>query len=62
MTSETDRPVPDHAEGTRHSDAATLTALDLDAMEELAAFETEHRRILSMQSLYYRRRKAGGAA
>jgi len=31
-------------------------------METLAEFETEHRRMLSMQSLYYKRRKAGGVA
>ena len=28
----------------------------------LAEFEVEHRRILAMQTLYYKKRKAGGVA
>lgn len=33
-----------------------------DEMADLTAFETEHRRILAMQSLYYRRRRSGESA
>jgi hypothetical protein len=39
-----------------------FTADELDALEKLAEFEAEHRRILAMQTLYYKRRKAGGVA
>lgn len=39
-----------------------LSAFDVDAIAALAEFEAEHRRALAMQSLYYRRRRAGGAA
>ena len=35
---------------------------ELDALEALAEFEVEHRRILAMQTLFYKRRKAGGVA
>ncbi len=35
---------------------------ELDALEALAEFEMEHRRILAMQTLFYKRRKAGGVA
>jgi hypothetical protein len=35
---------------------------ELDALEALAEFELEHRRILAMQTLFYKRRKAGGVA
>jgi hypothetical protein len=35
---------------------------ELDALEALAEFEIEHRRILAMQTLFYKRRKAGGVA
>lgn len=41
---------------------AELSAFDIDAIAALAEFETEHQRFLAMQSLYYRRHKAGGAA
>jgi hypothetical protein len=34
---------------------------ELEALEALAAFEAEHRRILAMQTLFYRRRKGGVA-
>ena len=45
-------------------DAARDRALDfeVDAMEALAEFEVEHRRILAMQNLYIRRRRAGDVA
>ncbi len=39
-----------------------FTDEELDALEQLAAFETEHRRMLAMQSLYYRRHGARGIA
>jgi hypothetical protein len=35
---------------------------EIDALEALAEFEVEHRRILAMQTLFYKRRKAGGVA
>jgi hypothetical protein len=35
---------------------------EIDALEALAEFEIEHRRILAMQTLFYKRRKAGGVA
>lgn len=35
---------------------------ELDALEALAEFELEHRRILAMQTLFYKRRRAGGVA
>jgi len=35
---------------------------EIDTLEALAEFEVEHRRILAMQTLYYKRRKAGGVA
>jgi hypothetical protein len=35
---------------------------EVDAMEALAEFEAEHRRILAMQNLYTRRRRAGDVA
>jgi hypothetical protein len=35
---------------------------EIDALEALAEFEVEHRRILAMQTLFYKRRKAGGIA
>lgn len=35
---------------------------ELDALEALAEFEVEHRRILAMQTLFYKRRKTGGVA
>lgn len=38
-----------------------FTDEEIDALEELARFETEHRRILAMQSLYYRRHGARDA-
>jgi hypothetical protein len=34
---------------------------ELDALESRAAVEAEHKRILAMQTLYYRRRKSGSA-
>ena len=37
-----------------------ITDEELDMMETLAEFEAEHRRILAMQSLYYRRHRAVG--
>jgi hypothetical protein len=40
----------------------TFSDDELDALEALAEFETEHRRILAMQTLFYKRRKAGGVA
>lgn len=39
-----------------------FTIEELDALEALAEFEVEHRRILAMQTLFYKRRKAGGVA
>jgi hypothetical protein len=39
-----------------------LTAFDVDELTALAEFETEHRRMLAMQSLYYRRQGRGGVA
>lgn len=39
-----------------------LAIEEIDALEALAEFEVEHRRILAMQALFYRRRKAGGVA
>lgn len=50
---------------TPHADAAdveSFTDEELDALEALAEFEVEHRRILAMQTLFYKRRKAGGVA
>lgn len=35
-----------------------FTDEEISALEELARFETEHRRILAMQSLFYRRHGA----
>jgi hypothetical protein len=35
---------------------------EIDALEALAEFEIEHRRILAMQTLFYKRRKNGGVA
>jgi hypothetical protein len=35
-----------------------FTDEELSALEELTRFETEHRRILAMQSLFYRRHAA----
>jgi hypothetical protein len=35
---------------------------EIDALEALAEFEIEHRRILAMQTLFYKRRKSGGVA
>ncbi len=40
----------------------TFTHEELDALEALAEFEIEHRRILAMQTLYYKRRRAGETA
>ena len=40
----------------------SFTDEEIDALETLAEFEAEHRRILAMQTLFYKRRKAGGAA
>lgn len=39
----------------------TFTDEELAALESLAEFENEHRRILAMQTMYYKRRKAGSA-
>ena len=39
-----------------------FTIEEIDALEALAEFEVEHRRILAMQTLFYKRRKAGGVA
>ena len=39
-----------------------FTDEEIDALETLAEFETEHRRILAMQTLFYKRRKSGGVA
>jgi hypothetical protein len=39
-----------------------FTLEEIDALEGLAEFEAEHRRILAMQTLYYKRRKGGGVA
>lgn len=39
-----------------------FTIEEMDALESLAEFEVEHRRILAMQTLYYKKRKAGGVA
>ncbi len=36
----------------------TFTDEELDALEQLTRFETEHRRMLAMQALYYRRHGA----
>jgi hypothetical protein len=52
--------VPDGESTSERVEKFTLE--ELDALETLAEFEMEHRRILAMQSLYYRRHKAGGAA
>lgn len=54
--------VADPPKRPKPPDVAFLTTEELDAMESLAEFETEHRRILSMQTLYYKRRRAGGVA
>lgn len=35
---------------------------EVDAMESLAEFEAEHRRVLAMQNLYHQRRRAGDVA
>ena len=54
--------------GQRDADPVTdpsvesFTDEELDALEALAEFEVEHRRILAMQTLFYKRRKAGGVA
>ena len=40
----------------------SFTDEEIDALETLAEFETEHRRILAMQTLFYKRRKSGGVA
>jgi hypothetical protein len=40
----------------------SFTDEEIDALETLAEFEAEHRRILALQTLFYKRRKAGGAA
>jgi hypothetical protein len=61
MEPEPGQPIPER-DASRAPDLAYFTDEELDALETLAEFETEHRRILSMQTLYYRRRKAGGAA
>lgn len=50
------------ANTTEHPPIEAFTGDDLDALEALAEFEIEHRRILAMQTLYYRRRKPGGVA
>jgi hypothetical protein len=39
----------------------TFSDDELDALEALAEFEIEHRRILAMQTLFYKRRKGGVA-
>lgn len=39
----------------------SFTDDELDALEALAEFEVEHRRILAMQTLFYKRRKGGVA-
>jgi hypothetical protein len=39
-----------------------LTVFDVDALTALAEFETEHRRMLAMQTLYYRRQGRSGVA
>jgi hypothetical protein len=39
-----------------------FTDEEIDALETLAEFEAEHRRILAMQTLFYKRRKSGGVA
>ena len=44
------------------STVEAFTDEELDALEALAEFEIEHRRILAMQTLFYKRRKAGGVA
>ncbi len=38
-------------------DLTDVTSRDLEEMAALEAFEREHRRILAMQSLYYRRHR-----
>lgn len=40
----------------------SFTDEEIDALETLAEFEAEHRRILAMQTLFYKRRKSGGVA
>jgi hypothetical protein len=50
------------ANTTQHTPHEAFSGDDLDALEALAEFEIEHRRILAMQTLYYRRRKPGGVA
>ena len=62
MESEPGQPAAEPFRRPKPSDVAFLTTEEMDAMETLAEFETEHRRMLSMQSLYYKRRKAGGVA
>ena len=59
-------PDPGHLRSvpTTSGDAApyeTFTDDELDALEALAEFEVEHRRILAMQTLFYKRRKGGVA-
>jgi hypothetical protein len=60
MEPEFGRPIPER--DPSRPDPTYFTDEELDALETLAEFETEHRRILSMQTLYYKRRRAGGAA
>lgn len=63
-------PEPGHLSSVPASDATpyahpspyeTFTDDELDALEALAEFEVEHRRILAMQTLFYKRRKGGVA-
>jgi hypothetical protein len=58
---ETARPGDDvPADASR--DPLAVTDQEVDYLETLAEFEIEHRRILAMQTLYYKRRRAGGVA
>jgi hypothetical protein len=50
------------ARGESSTPYESFTDEELDALESLAEFEAEHRRILAMQTLFYKRRKAGGVA
>jgi hypothetical protein len=49
------------SDASRPSPYETFTDDELDALEALAEFEVEHRRILAMQTLFYKRRKGGVA-
>ena len=50
---------PAHTRDAKNADLnETFTDEELDALEQLARFETEHRRMLAMQALYYRRHGA----